>query len=281
MSTTLRCGAQSLKLDRPRVMGILNVTPDSFSDGGRFTDIDDALHHAENLVAAGAHIVDVGGESTRPGAAEVSEQQELDRVIPVIEAIRSALDVIISIDTSRASVMQQAAEAGAGFINDVRALQGAQCAETAARLGLPVCLMHMKGTPATMQSQPDYSDVVSEVLEFLQRRTDDVVGLGIPPDQIIWDPGFGFGKTAEHNLQLLKGLSKLADRASVLTGLSRKRLMADILDDASADRTVASVSAAMLCVQRGASIVRVHDVRQTVEALKVLQAAETGNLPAW
>lgn len=280
MVVTLRCGAQTLVLDRPRVMGILNVTPDSFSDGGRFNSKDQALNHAQAMVMAGAHIIDVGGESTRPGAADVSEQEELDRVIPVIEAIRSEMDVIVSIDTSKAAVIEQAASAGAGFINDVRALQSSGAAEIAAKTGLPVCLMHMKGTPETMQSQPSYSEVVNEVLEFLKLRTAEVAGLGIPRDQIVWDPGFGFGKTAEHNLQLLKGLSKLTEGSAVLIGLSRKRLMADILNNAGADRTVASVAAAMLCVQQGASIVRVHDVQQTVDALKVWQAAELGYIPA-
>lgn len=261
-------------------MGILNVTPDSFSDGGRFIGKDQAVKHAHSMVAAGAHIIDVGGESTRPGAAEVGEQEELDRVIPVIEAIRGEMDVIVSIDTSKASVIQQAARSGAGFINDVRALQSQGAAEKAAQTGLPVCLMHMKGTPKTMQSQPSYTKVVEEVLEFLQQRTADIVGLGIPRGQIVWDPGFGFGKTAEHNLQLLKNLCKLAEGSTVLIGLSRKRLLGEILNNANADRTVASVAAAMLCVQQGASIVRVHDVQQTVDALKVWQAAELGFLPA-
>jgi len=280
MAVTLQCGAQTLSLDRPHVMGILNVTPDSFSDGGRFTGLDEALKHAVAMVSAGASIIDVGGESTRPGAAEVSEQEELDRVIPVIEAIRGATDVIVSIDSSKASVMEQAARSGAGFINDVRALEEPGSAEMAAKTGLPVCLMHMKGTPATMQSQPSYLQVVEEVVDYLSQRTMDVVGLGIPKDQILWDPGFGFGKTANHNLQLLKGLKTLCDHSAVLIGLSRKRLMADILDNPAADRTVASVTAATLCVQQGASIVRVHDVQQTVDALKVLRAAELGCLPA-
>ena len=260
-------------------MGILNVTPDSFSDGGRFIQIDEALNHAQAMVDAGADIIDVGGESTRPGAADVSEQEELDRVIPIIEAIRNAMDVIVSIDSSKAAVIAQAAQAGAGFINDVRALESPGSAEAAAKTGLPVCLMHMKGSPATMQTKPSYSAVVEEVIEYLSSRTAAMVELGVAKDQIIWDPGFGFGKTAEHNLQLLKRLRELADQAAVLTGLSRKRLMADILGDSTVDRTVASVTAAALCVQQGASIVRVHDVRQTVDALKVLRAAELGCIP--
>ena len=199
-------------------------------------------------------------------------------MIPVIEAICNRFDVIVSIDTSKAAVMDQAARSGAGFINDVRALQEPFAAETAAKTGLPVCLMHMQGMPATMQTQPHYADVVAEVLQFLEKRTAQAVELGIAEDQIVWDPGFGFGKTASHNLQLLNGLKTLADRSAVLIGLSRKRLLGDILNNAKADRTVASVSAAMLSVQQGASIVRVHDVQQTVDALKVLKAVELGTI---
>jgi len=279
MVLSLSCGARTLTLDRPRVMGILNVTPDSFSDGGRFSEQDAALRHAESMVDSGADVIDVGGESTRPGAAEVSEQQELDRVIPIIERISSALDVVVSIDTSKPAVMRAAAAAGAGLINDVRALGADGAAAAAVETGLPVCLMHMKGTPSTMQAGPGYGDVVAEVIDFLAERTEAVVSAGVPRDQIVWDPGFGFGKTAEHNLQLLKSLEQLVGHSAVLIGISRKRLFGEILGDAAADRTVASVTAAMLCVQRGASMVRVHDVAQTVDALKVWQAVEWGYVP--
>ncbi len=279
MAVTLQCGGQQLALDRARVMGILNVTPDSFSDGGKFDKPDAAIKHAIQMVEAGADLIDVGGESTRPGAAEVSEQQELDRVIPVIETLRAEVDVVISVDTSKAAVMSAAADAGAGLINDVRALQEPNAAKTAAATGLAVCLMHMKGTPSTMQAAPSYTDVVGEVVDFLKARTQCAMNLGIPQHQIIWDPGFGFGKTAEHNLQLVKGINELAEQANVLIGLSRKRLFGEILGNASADRTVASVTAATVCVQRGARIVRVHDVQQTVDALKVWQAVDLGYVP--
>jgi len=260
-------------------MGILNVTPDSFSDGGRFVKPDLAIRHAIEMVQAGADLIDIGGESTRPGAATVSEQQELDRVIPVIEHIRAEVDVVISVDTSKAVVMTEAAGAGAGLINDVRALQEPNAAQAAAATGLPVCLMHMRGEPATMQAAPSYQDVVGEVVEFLKQRTKDVMAFGIPQQQILWDPGFGFGKTAEHNLQLVQEVAQLAEYANVLIGLSRKRLFGEILGNSSADRTVASVTAATVCVQQGASIVRVHDVQQTVDAMKVWHAIELGYIP--
>jgi dihydropteroate synthase len=229
---------------------------------------------AEDALLGGADIIDVGGESTRPGAANVSEQDEIDRVVPVIEAVRQASDVIISIDTSKASVMEAAVGAGAGIINDVRALREPQALETAARLGLPVCVMHMQGQPRTMQQNPAYADVVLEVTEFLAKRYKACIDAGISSDQIIIDPGFGFGKTTHHNLSLLYHLERLCDVAPVLTGLSRKRMFAELLESDSADRVSASVAAALLCVQRGASIVRVHDVRQTVDALKVYSALD-------
>lgn len=279
MAVTLECGARRLVLDRPRVMGILNLTPDSFSDGGKYLNPDLALRHAIGMVDAGADLIDVGGESTRPGAELVGEQQELDRVIPVIEQLRSEINAVISIDTSKAVVMSEAAKAGAGLINDVRALQEPNAAKAAAETGLPVCLMHMKGQPATMQASPSYQDVVGEVVEFLKQRTRELVSLGVPQQQILWDPGFGFGKTAEHNLQLVKGIARLAEHAEVLVGLSKKRLFGEILKNETADRTVASVTAATFCVQQGARIARVHDVQQTVDALKVWEAVELGRVP--
>jgi len=274
MVSILRCGARALSLDRPHVMGILNITPDSFSDGGQFLGVDAALQHAGRMVAAGASIIDVGGESTRPGAAQVSEQDEIERVIPVVEAVAAQFDVVVSIDTSKAGVMRAAARAGAGLINDVRALQNPGALTAAVQTGLPVCLMHMKGTPNSMQVDPTYIDVVDEVLQFLQARSDEAVSAGVPRDQIVWDPGFGFGKTTQHNICLLHKLQTFTDHASVLTGLSRKRMFGEVLGNTEADRTIASVTGAVLCVQRGAAIVRVHDVAQTIDALKVVRAVE-------
>lgn len=279
MSVELRCGTNTLTLDRPRIMGILNITPDSFSDGGRFIELGNALRHAEFMANSGADILDVGGESTRPGAPAVSVQEEIDRVIPVLEALKDVTDRVISVDTSKADVIEAAGRAGAGLINDVRALQEPGAAIAAAKAGLPVCLMHIKGTPATMQVDPIYKDVMAEVMEFLRQRTDEIAGLGIARDQILWDPGFGFGKTAAHNLALLSGVRRLAQQTPVLIGLSRKQLFAEILGDADADRTVASVTAAVLGVQQGASIVRVHDVKQTCDAIKVLRAVQLGVVP--
>lgn len=279
MDLQLRGMSGVLTLDRPRIMGVLNVTPDSFSDGGRYKSRDTALKHAQAMLDNGADIVDVGGESTRPGAIEVPVQEELDRVIPVIEALKDLTDGVISVDTSKAAVIEAAAEVGIGLINDVRALQESGAANAAAKTGLPVCLMHMKGTPSTMQADPAYEDVLAEVIEFLQQRTQIAVDAGVEQGRILWDPGFGFGKTAKHNLTLLNSIGHLVQHAPVLIGLSRKRLFAEILGDATADRTVASVTAAVLGVQQGASIVRVHDVRQTSDAVKVLRAVQLGDIP--
>jgi len=255
-------------------MGILNVTPDSFSDGGKFTGMDEALNHAQTMIQQGADIIDIGGESTRPGAQAVSQQQELDRVIPVLEAIKSRLDTIVSVDTSKAEVMEAASQAGAGMINDVRALQEPNALEIAAKTGLPVCLMHMQGAPRTMQTKPSYQNVVKEVLEFLQQRVDRCIAAGIKPQQLLIDPGFGFGKTLEHNVALIEGLPKLVKLAPVLIGLSRKRMIGEILGNDEIDRTTGSVVAALHCIKQGASIVRVHDVAQTVQAIRI-QAAIT------
>lgn len=250
-------------------MGILNVTPDSFSDGGRFSAFDDALRQVERMLAEGADLIDIGGESTRPGADPVSVQAELDRVIPIVEAVTSRFDTIISIDTSKADVMTAAASAGAGLINDVWALQREGALAAAATTGLPVCLMHMQGQPTTMQTAPVYDDVVADVIDFLEQRRVAAIGAGILPERIVLDPGFGFGKTYAHNIALLHGLPRLAASAPVLTGLSRKRMLAEMLGDDQSDRTVASVIAAMRCIAQGATIVRVHDVRPTADAIKV------------
>ncbi len=270
--TRLQCGSRTLSLERPSVMGILNVTPDSFSDGGRFLGAESALKHAEAMIAAGADIIDVGGESTRPGAADVSEQEELDRILPVIEMINTRFDTIVSLDTSKSAVIHEGAKVGAGLINDVRALQEPNALNIAAKTGLPVCLMHMQGKPRSMQQAPIYKDVVAEVAQFLMERRQVCIDAGIPASQIVIDPGFGFGKNLQHNLTLLQGLSELSKLAPVLIGLSRKRMFANILNNDSANRVVASVTAALLCVQRGASIVRVHDVEETVHALAVYRA---------
>ena len=270
--TCLQCGSRTLSLERPRVMGILNVTPDSFSDGGRFLGAESALKHAEAMIAAGADIIDIGGESTRPGAADVSEQEELDRILPVIEMINARFDTIISLDTSKSAVIQEGAKVGAGLINDVRALQEPNALNIAVKTGLPVCLMHMQGKPRSMQQAPIYKNVFAEVAQFLMERRQICIDAGIPASQIVIDPGFGFGKNLQHNLTLLQGLNELSKLAPVLIGLSRKRMFANILNNDSANRVVASVTAALLCVQRGASIVRVHDVEETVHALAVYRA---------
>ncbi len=253
-------------------MGILNVTPDSFSDGGRFATLDKAMQQVDVMLAAGADIVDIGGESTRPGADDVSEQEELDRVMPVVEGIRERFDTIISLDTSKAAVMREGAALGAGMINDVRALAEPGAMQAALHSTLPVCLMHMQGQPRSMQHEPAYENVVVEVREFLMQRRQACIDAGMDASQIVLDPGFGFGKTLDHNLRLLKHLSEFSSDSPLLIGLSRKRMFAQILGGDSADRVAASVSAALLCVERGAMIVRVHDVAPTVQALAVLQA---------
>lgn len=256
-------------------MGILNVTPDSFSDGGRYTNQADALRQAEAMAAAGASLIDVGGESTRPGAEPVPAQQELDRVIPVIEAIAARLPVVISIDTSKAVVMHEAVQAGARLINDVNALQGEQAQDTALSLGVPVCIMHKQGEPANMQHRPCYTNVVHEVRTFLQTRAQSLLDAGMPADQILLDPGIGFGKTLAHNLTLLRELPLFTQLGHpVLIGISRKSMLGTITGRATADRVAASVAAATLALQQGVNILRVHDVGPTADALKVWSAIQ-------
>ena len=269
---TLKSQDETLSLPRPAIMGILNVTPDSFSDGGQHNALDAALRHAESMINAGADIIDVGGESTRPGAADVSEQQELDRVLPVIVAIKSRFDVHISLDTSKPILMREGAAAGVAILNDVRALQEPGALEIAVLTGLPVCLMHMQGQPRSMQHSPQYVDVVAEVTQFLMDRRQVCIDAGMDASQLVLDPGFGFGKNLSHNLALLQSLDSLCALAPVLIGLSRKRMFGQILGDDSTSRVVASVTAALLCVQKGASIVRVHDVQETAHALAVYRA---------
>ncbi len=254
-------------------MGILNVTPDSFSDGGNFISSEAAAERAMRMVEEGAGIIDVGGESTRPGAAPVPLGQELDRVIPVIEAIRSEISIPISIDTSKPEVMRQAVATGADMINDVAALREDGAVETAGELSVPACLMHMRGDPRTMQETPHYSDVAREVREFLLRRADVCMRAGIQRERLIIDPGFGFGKTLEHNQILLNELDTLADTGfPLLVGLSRKSMIGELLDAPVERRLYGSLALAVLAVSKGASILRVHDVRATVEAVAVAQA---------
>ena len=263
----------TLKLDVPAVMGILNVTPDSFSDGGRFTGRDAALRQAEVMARDGAAIIDVGGESTRPGANAVSEQQELDRVLPVIEALAAHVDVPVSIDTSKPSVMRAAVAAGAAMINDIRALRDEGALQAAVELQCPVCLMHMQGQPRTMQQEPVYGDVVTEVGEFLAQRVRDCVAAGLAEDCIIVDPGFGFGKTPQHNIELLSNLRQLRTIGRpILAGLSRKSTLGALTGRDVGERLPASIAAAVIAVIEGATIVRVHDVRETVDALRVAAA---------
>ncbi len=261
---------------RTAIMGILNITPDSFSDGGLFLGRDRAVAHALEMAADGADIIDVGGESTRPGAPAVSVEQELARVIPVIEAVRAATELPISIDTSKPEVMRAAVAAGAGLINDVRALREPGALAAAAELRVPVCLMHMQGEPRTMQANPVYGDVVVEVRDFLAGRIAACEAAGIPRARLIVDPGFGFGKTVAHNLALLRGLAELAGLGCpVLAGLSRKSLIGAVLGLPVDERLHASVALALIAVQNGASIVRVHDVRATRDAVRMWEAVQS------
>ncbi|MDM3871298.1 dihydropteroate synthase [Porticoccus sp. W117] len=274
--------------NQPQIMGILNVTPDSFSDGGQLyhgqhVNLDRVLRTAEQMVADGADILDIGGESTRPGAAPVSVNEELDRVVPVVEALSQRLDVALSVDTSSPQVMMTAATAGAALINDVRALQREGAMQAAAATGLPVCLMHMQGEPGSMQADPRYVDVVQEVGEFLDRRIASCLEAGIEKSNIVVDPGFGFGKTLAHNLALFRALPSLVARGlPVLVGVSRKRMIGTILSDSGVERDVGerlmgSVTLALLAAQRGAAILRVHDVKETADALRMWAAVENNN----
>jgi dihydropteroate synthase len=264
----LNCAGKPLDLTHPQVMGILNVTPDSFSDGGEFIATDAALAQARKMVADGAGIIDVGGESTRPGAVLVSVEEEIARVVPVIQAIRSELDIPISIDTSKPEVMRAAIKAGAGLINDVCALQVEGAMQAAVDCNVPVCLMHSQGNPQTMQNDPRYNDVVTDVIAFLLERTLACEQLGIARDLLILDPGFGFGKRANHNLLLMKHLSKLiALGLPVLVGVSRKSMIGSVLKVSVEERLAASLSLAAISVWQGAKIIRSHDVLETVQAI--------------
>jgi len=270
----LDCAGKILDLSRPAVMGVLNVTPDSFSDGGRYLHLTDALRRAEAMVEEGAALIDVGGESTRPGAAPVSVQEELDRVLPVVERLARELPVPISVDTSRPEIIREAARAGAGLINDVRALRLPGALEAAAASGLPICLMHLRGEPATMQHEPVYADVVAEVHTFLAERIRVCESAGIPRERILVDPGFGFGKTLDHNLILLRHLDRFTDLAAgVLVGVSRKSMIGALLNAPVGERLSGGLAAAVIAFWQGANIIRAHDVRETVQALCVCAAA--------
>lgn len=280
MKRILRCGNREIDLSRPCVMGILNVTPDSFSDGGRYAGIDAALRQAVRMRQEGAVFIDVGGESTRPGAAAVSAQQELDRVLPVVERIVREIDVCVSVDTSTAEVIREAARAGAHFINDVRALQRPGALAAAQSSGLPVCLMHMQGEPGSMQQSPHYGDVVADVRSFLHERVAACAAAGIGCDRLLVDPGFGFGKTLAHNLALLARLGEVADGLPLLVGVSRKSMIGALLaGEGKSPRPVderlhGSVAAAVIAAMKGAAILRVHDVAPTVDALSVVAAVQ-------
>ncbi len=273
----LDCAGRILKLDRPQVMGIVNVTPDSFSDGGAHDTAEAAVAHALKLVEEGADLLDIGGESTRPGADEVPLEEELRRVVPVIERLATQVVVPISIDTCKPEVMRAAVQAGAGMINDVCGLRRDGALDAAAALGVPVVLMHMQGEPRSMQDAPQYDDVVGEVHRFLAERIFAAEMAGIAKQRIVIDPGFGFGKDTAHNLQLLAQLERLAELGvPVLAGLSRKRSIGELTGrDVPAERVFGSVAAHLMAAQRGAAIVRVHDVAATVDALKVWHAVAT------
>ncbi len=272
----LDCAGKCVDLSHPQVMGILNITPDSFSDGGCYQKTEVALQCARKMVEEGAAIIDVGGESTRPGAPEVSVNEELDRVLPVIERLSRELPVPISIDTSKPCVMREALKAGAGFINDVTALKTVGALEVAAESSVPVSLMHMQGKPRTMQSSPHYNNVVQDVCNYLLQRVSVCQEVGIQKERLLIDPGFGFGKKLEHNLALLKSLPLfVATGLPVLVGISRKSMIGTLLNAELGGRVIGSVAAAVLAANAGAKIIRVHDVKETVEALKIVTAVNS------
>lgn len=261
---------KTLDLSYPHTMGILNVTPDSFSDGGKFNQFDHALRHVEAMLEAGTSILDIGGESTRPGAADVSEEQELERVVPIIEAIRQRFDCWVSIDTSKALVMTEAVTVGADLINDVRALREEGALEAAAKANVPICLMHMQGQPRTMQAQPHYGDLITDVSEFLAERIAACEKVGIAREQLLLDPGYGFGKTLEHNYHLLAHLDKFHQFGlPLLVGMSRKSMISKLLNKQPSECLVGSLACATIAAMKGAQIIRVHDAQETVDVLKV------------
>ncbi|WP_323877204.1 dihydropteroate synthase [Aeromonas hydrophila] len=267
----------SLSLERPHVMGILNVTPDSFSDGGHFNQLERAMTHARQMMVEGATLIDIGGESTRPGAPDVSEQEELDRVIPVVERMVAELEVMISLDTSKAAVMREGCAAGAHLINDVRALLEPGALAAAAVANVPVCLMHMQGQPRTMQAEPHYDDLLGEVRAFFDERIAACLAAGIRREQLLLDPGYGFGKTLAHNYQLLAQQEKLLDyQLPLLVGMSRKSMIGNLLGCPVDERLAGSLACALIGMQHGARIIRVHDVRATMDALRTGWMVMTG-----
>lgn len=269
---------RQIDLTKTKLMGILNVTPDSFSDGGKFIGQQAALQQVHQLIADGADIIDIGGESTRPGAKDVSLDDELNRVIPVIHAIRQSYpDLPISVDTSKAAVMAEAITVGADVINDVRALQEPGALEVAVRTQVPVCLMHMQGQPRSMQHQPSYQSVVSEVLDFLRKRAEFCIAAGVKQQQIILDPGFGFGKSLSHNYELLAAMADFVETGyPVLAGMSRKSMIGQLLNRDVAERLAGSIACATIAVMKGAQIIRVHDIKETSDAIKIAQATKFG-----
>lgn len=273
--TRLPCGNRVLDLTQTHVMGILNITPDSFSDGGRFNQRDLALRHAQAMVEAGATLIDIGGESTRPGARPVSVVEELERVAPLVEAINRELDVVISVDTSTPAVMRESARLGAGLINDVRALRRDGALDAAAATGLPVCLMHMQGEPSTMQDHPHYDDLLGEVSSFLLERMQACASAGIPAERILLDPGFGFAKSHAHNLSLFKHMQALhALGRPLLVGVSRKSMVGLALNKPVTERLNGSLALAALAMTKGAKILRVHDVAETIDVVRMIAAVE-------
>ncbi|MBQ0743973.1 MAG: dihydropteroate synthase [Pseudomonas sp.] len=278
MSTTdhgsrLPCGDRELDLSRTHVMGILNTTPDSFSDGGQYQQLDAALRHVERMLEEGATLIDVGGESTRPGADPVSVDQELQRVVPVVEAVKARFDTIVSVDTSTPEVMRSGAAVGAGLINDVRALLRSGALEAAAQSGLPVCLMHMRGDPKNMQDAPRYESIIEEVGRFLSERVEACEQAGIPRERLLLDPGFGFGKTLEHNLELFAQMQLLQPQGlPLLVGVSRKSMIGQLLQRPVEQRLAGGLALASLAVARGARIIRAHDVAATVDAVRMTEA---------
>ena len=272
-ATYLECGQRRLDLSQPQVMGILNMTPDSFSDGGQYNHLDQALQRAEQMLSEGAAIIDIGGESTRPGAAKVSEQQELDRVVPLVERIAQQLDVIVSVDTSTPSVMRESIAVGAGIINDVRSLRREGALDSVRDSQVAICLMHMLGEPQTMQQQPEYQAVTDEVLQFLQAKVTECQLAGIDKKRLIIDPGFGFAKDLTHNLTLFNQLSKLQQLdLPLLVGVSRKSMVGQVLEKTVDQRLYGSLALAVMALERGAKILRVHDVAATVDAVKMFNA---------
>lgn len=267
---------KQLDLSRPQIMGILNATPDSFSDGGKFNLLDKALLQVDAMIAAGATIIDIGGESTRPGAKEVSLEDELNRVIPLVKAIRQKSDVWISIDTSKAEVMKQSIECGADIINDVRSLSLPGALDVVAKANVPVCIMHMQGEPKTMQDNPEYHDVLQDVDDFLTLRINECVTAGIKRENIIIDPGFGFGKTLAHNYHLLANLERFHQyKLPILAGMSRKSMVSKALNKPTSECVIGSVVCATIAAQQGAQIIRVHDVQETQDAMRILEMIQT------